>query len=192
MIHFRELPAKHLLAMTCSRRQIALMLSCLTFVTGLLESARASDFEALCGGAKCSILVTPDEITSPYGTMPTSRVTYWGNTGESKTSVGTGVATTILFGGIGLLGFLAKNHNYNYYINGFDSSGRKISMQFVFKNDKPARLMMQELSAYTGLGMGQTRTIEEIKAAESGKKTTLGPAGKVEESLGPLPASKKF
>jgi len=41
-------------------------------------------------------------------------------------------------------------------------------MQFEFKNDKPARLLMQELVAVTGLGMGQTRTIDEIKAAESG------------------------
>jgi hypothetical protein len=54
----------------------------------------------------------------PFGSIPTSRVTYLGNTGESTTSIGTGVATTILFGGIGLLGFLAKNHNYNYFING--------------------------------------------------------------------------
>ncbi|MEB3334360.1 MAG: hypothetical protein VKP70_05185 [Cyanobacteriota bacterium] len=159
----------------------------LAVLSGGLETARAGQFEALCGGAKCSILVTPDEIVSPYGTLPTSRVTYWGNTGESKTSVGTGVATTILLGGIGLLGFLAKNHEYNYYINGYDASGRKVAMQFVFKNDKPAKVMMQELTAYTGLGMGQTRSVDDIKAAEKGKQVTPGPTAQSEPKLGPMP-----
>ncbi len=98
----------------------------------------ASQFEALCGGTKCFIMVTPEEIPTPYATTPTSRDTYWGNTGESKTSDGTGLATTLLFGGIGLLGFLAKYQNYNYFINGFDANGRKVSMQFVFRNEKPA------------------------------------------------------
>lgn len=53
-------------------------------------------------------------------------------------------------------------------MNGFDAEGKQVSMQFEFKNDKPAKLLMQELVAVTGLGMGQTRTIDEIKAAESG------------------------
>jgi hypothetical protein len=155
------------------------------------QVARAGEYEALCGGSKCSILVTQEEITSPFGSIPTSRVTYWGNTGESKTSVGTGVATTILFGGIGLLGFLAKNHNYNYFINGFDASGRKVAMQFTFKNDKPAKLLMQELTALTGLGMGQTRTVEEIKSAESGKLNSPGAIVRPEEKLGPMVPARK-
>ena len=169
------------------------VLSCsLPLILLLGDTARASQFEALCGGVKCQIIVNQSEIISPFGTIPTSRVSYWGNTGESKTSVGTGVATTILFGGIGLLGFLAKNHNYNFYINGFDASGKKLFMEFAFKNDKPAKLLMQELGIYTGLGMGQTRTIEEIQAAESGKPVSPGPlkAAPV-ETMNPLPASTK-
>lgn len=134
----------------------------------LWTAAQAAQYEALCGGTKCSVIVTPNEIKSPFGAIPSGRVTYWGNSGDTKTSVGTGVATTLLFGGIGLLGFLAKNHQYNFTVNGFDAEGKQVSMQFEFKNDKPAKLLMQELVAVTGLGMGQTRTIDEIKAAESG------------------------
>jgi len=138
-------------------------------------AATAGQYQALCGGTKCTVIVSPSEITSPFGAIPSKRVTYWGNSGESKTSVGTGVATTILFGGIGLLGFLAKNHQYNFTVNGFDADGKSVSMQFEFKNDKPAKLLMQELVAVTGLGMGQTRTVDEIKAAESGE--TVSPGG---------------
>ena len=171
-----------------SRRQMALMLATIP-LSGVLQTARASTFQALCGGAKCSILVTPDEISWPYGSMPISRVTYWGNTGESKTSIVTGVTTTILFGAVGLLGFLKKDHNYNFFVNGYDATGKKVAMQFAFKNDKPVRLMAQELMAYTGLGMGQTRTIEEIKAAESGRPLTLGSPVQAEDYLGPKPTS---
>lgn len=135
---------------------------------GLALPAWAGQYEALCGGAKCSIIVSPSQISSPYGVIPARRVTYWGSTGDSKTSVGTGVATTILFGGIGLLGFLAKNHQYSFTVNGFDATGRQVSMQFEFKNDKPVKSLVQEMVLVTGLGMGQTRTVEEIKAAESG------------------------
>jgi hypothetical protein len=147
-------------------------------------AVNAGQYEALCGGAKCTVNVSPTEISSPFGSIPSRRVTYWGNTGESKTSVGTGVATTILFGGVGLLGFLAKNHQYNFTINGFDNTGKSISMSFEFKNDKPVKVLMQELVAVTGLGMGQTRTAEEIKAAESGTAETLGPMPKQPNNLG--------
>lgn len=174
------------------RSKAAFLSSFLPLILVFGDAVKASQFEALCGGVKCTIIVNQSEVTSPFGTIPMSRVSYWGNTGESKTSVGTGVATTILFGGIGLLGFLAKNHNYNFYINGFDASGKKLFMEFAFKNDKPAKLLMQELGIYTGLGMGQTRTIEDIQAAESGKTISPGPlkAAPVEK-MGPLPAGAK-
>jgi len=79
---------------------------------GVSLPLHAGQYEALCGGSKCIVNVTSTGISSLYGSIPPKRVTYWSNTGESKTSVGTGVATTILFGGIGLLGFLAKNHQW--------------------------------------------------------------------------------
>lgn len=120
-------------------------------------------------------------------------MTYWGSSGDSKTSVGTGVATTILFGGIGLLGFLAKNHQYNFTINRFDAEGKKASMQVEFKNDIPAKLLMSELTAFTGLGMGQTRTAEEILATEKGEESTLQTLGKSKKAqiLGSMGSKKK-
>jgi len=154
--------------------------------------ALAGQYEALCGGTKCTVVVSPAAISSPYGSIPPKRVTYWGFSGESKTSVGTGVTTTILFGGLGLLGFLAKNHQYNFTVNGFDSSGRAVTMQFEFKNDRPAKSMMQEMVGITGLGIGQTRSVEDIRAAESGEQQ--GPGAMPSRSstintLGPAPAS---
>jgi len=140
----------------------------------LAPPAMAGQYEALCGGTKCSVRVTPVEISSPFGSIPPKRVTYWAALGDSKTSVGTGVATTILFGGIGLLGFLAKNHQYDFTVNGYDASGKQVSMQFRFANDKPAKLLIQEMIMVTGLGMGQTRTVEEIRSAESGTQESPG------------------
>jgi len=146
----------------------------ISILGGMWLPVYAGQYEALCGGSNCTVVVSPTNISSLYGTIPAKRVTYWGNSGESKTSVGTGVATTILFGGLGLLGFLAKNHQYNFTVNGFDALGKPVSMQFEFKNDKPAKLLMQEMVAITGLGMGQTRTIDEIKAAERSEQQSLG------------------
>jgi hypothetical protein len=153
-------------------------------VSGLPFSAWAGQYEAICGGIKCTVLISPSEISSPYGRIPSKRVTFWSNSGDSKTSVGTGVATTILFGGIGLLGFLAKNHQYNFTVNGYDAMGNSVSMQFEFKNDRPAKLLMQELVAVTGLGMGQTRTSEDIIKAE--QSSQAGPGAIVNQSPGRL------
>lgn len=139
------------------------------------------------GGVKGAVLVNATEISSPFGRIPAKRVTFWSNSGDSKTSVGTGVATTLLFGGIGLLGFLAKNHQYNFTVNGFDATGNNVSMQFEFKNDRPAKLLMQEMAAVTGLGMGQTRTAEDIIVAE--QNAVSGPGVMQSQSPGRLSPS---
>ena len=134
------------------------------------SSAFAGSYNALCGGLKCNIYISPEVITSPYGSIPTPRVTSWGGGGDSSTSVGTGVATTIFLGPIGLLGFLAKKHDYDFLINGYDEDGKKTSMQFSFKNDKPAKRLINELQMVTGLGMGQRRSAKEIRNSESKNK----------------------
>jgi len=143
-----------------------------------ISPAHAGIYQALCGGTKCTVSVNAEIITSPYGAIPSKRVTRWGGGGDSSTSVGTGIATTLLFGGIGLLGFLAKNHEYQFTISGYDKDGRKTTMQIEFKNDKPAKKLMNELLVVTGLGMGQTRTAAEIRAIESGEVIELGPMNK--------------
>lgn len=167
-----------------SSRTIASLTAVASAFSGLSLPVQAAQYDAICGGIKCSILVSPSEISSPFGRIPSKRVTFWSNAGESRTSIGTGVATTILFGGIGLLGFLAKNHQYNFTINGFDANGNPVSMQFEFKNDKPAKLLMQEMTAVTGLGMGQTRTVDDIVASE--QRIQAGPGAMPSQSPGRL------
>ena len=131
----------------------------------------AGSYQALCAGTKCTVIVGPDTISSPYGSIPTNRVTNWGGGGDTSTQVGTGVATTVLFGPIGLLGFLAKKHDFNFVINGYDSDGKKASISLQFKNNKPAKRFVIEMQQVTQLGMGQTRTAKEIMAAESNAST---------------------
>ncbi|WP_320677325.1 hypothetical protein [Prochlorococcus sp. MIT 1300] len=126
----------------------------------------AGDYKALCGGTKCYISVNPEAISSPYGSIPAGRVTSWGGGGDSTTAVGTGVATTIFFGPLGLLGFLAKKHDFNFVINGYDDQGKKTSMQIQFKNAKPAKRFIQEMGMVTGLGMGQRRSAKQIRRNE--------------------------
>ena len=134
---------------------------------------QAGEYQALCDGIKCTIVITPDLIKSPSAEISTSRVSFWGRTGQSKSSIGTGVTTTVLFGGIGLLGFLAKDHHYDFTINGFDASGQKASIHFEFRNDVPVKQLSSELESLTGLAMGQTRTIQEILAKEQGQEQRL-------------------
>ena len=131
------------------------------------NAALAGTYQALCAGTKCTVYLSATEIRSPYGSIKPQRVTDWGGGGDSNTSVGTGVATTILLGPIGLLGFLAKNHDFNFMVNGYDDSGKKTSLNIQFKNDKPAKRFVNEMQMITKLGMGQVRTANEILAAEA-------------------------
>lgn len=153
--------------------------SCIaSFISFSDPSASASTFAALCeGGMSCSVALTASGVSGPMGTIPPGRVTYWGGGGESSTQVGTGIATTIIFGPIGALGFLAKKHKYAFTITGFDENGKQIVMQVGFVNKNSANRFMQEMPAITGLGMNQTRTISEIKESESRQlqQETLGP-----------------
>ena len=154
------------------------------------SSSLAGIYEALCGGGDCTINVSSQGISSPQGAIPSSRISYWSVNGESSTSVGTGVATTILFGGIGLLGFLAKNHDFDFTVDGYDVDGRKVNMQFKFKNNKPVKRLTQELYRISGLAMGRQRSIAEIKAIESGEAPLNAMEGKVEPELASRKKSK--
>lgn len=147
-------------------------------------TALAGSYQALCnGGVECSINVSSREISSPQGTIPVSRVSYWSVNGQSSTNVGTGIATTILFGGIGLLGFLAKNHDYNFSVDGYDVDGNKVSLQFKFINDKPVKSITSELYSVSGLAMGRQRSIAEIKAIEAGEAPLNALSDSAESSL---------
>ena len=146
-------------------------------------NALAGSYEALCGSMKCAINVSSVGIRSPQGSIPPSRISYWSVNGESSTSVGTGITTTLLFGGLGLLGFLAKNHNFDFTVDGYDAEGRRVAMQFKFKNSKPVKPLMEELYRVSGLAMGRQRSIAEIRAIESGQSPLNAMVGTVEPAL---------
>ena len=141
------------------------------FVSFVLFSsgAKAAVYEALCGGFECRVTVTPEKIISPFGVIPPNRVTSWGGAGDSSTSVGTGVATTLLLGPVGLAGFFAKNHDFDFLVSGYNEKGKKTYLQIQFKNNKPAKKFASEMFQVTGLGMGETRSADEIRRNEEGR-----------------------
>ena len=136
-----------------------------SFLLGI-SSVQAGTYQAMCGGTKCNVFVSGKQINTPYGTIPAKRVTQWGLTGKSKTNISTGVWTTVLLGPVGLLGFLAKHSDYNFLVNGYNQEGKKTSLQFKFKNNKPAEQIISEMPMVTGIGMGEIRTALEIKKNE--------------------------
>ena len=128
--------------------------------------ASAGTYEALCGSAECTITLSPQSITTPYGIIPTTRVANWGGTGSSSQDLVLGAAATYVLGPVGLIGFLAKTHDYNYLITGYDQLGNRTSVQIKFQNSTPAKRFVQEMVDITGIGMGQVRTATEIKELE--------------------------
>ena len=71
-------------------------------------AALAGSYEVYCSGSKCTVDISSTGIRSAQGSILPSRISYWSINGQSSTNVGVGVAPTIIFGPLGLLGFLAK------------------------------------------------------------------------------------
>lgn len=106
------------------------------------------------------------------------QVLSWAQGGSgSKTDVGMGIGAVVLFGLPGLIGFGAKKHDYQYFINYVDASGNTQATTVSFKNSVPANQFMMELMGMTGLSMGELNQplqarIETIKA-ESAEKARI-------------------
>ena len=117
---------------------------------------------------KCTVdfVTNNQKITGPYQSIPTSRVTSWSLTGESKTDVSGKVAATVAFGVIGFLVSDPKKHDYLLVVNGYDVEGEKTFINMRFTDGKQPKKLMTQLPMLTGLGMGQKRTIKEIKKIE--------------------------
>ena len=117
---------------------------------------------------KCTMdfVTTNQKITGPYQSIPTSRVTSWSLTGESKTDVSGKVAATVAFGVIGFLVSDPKKHDYLLVVNGYDVEGEKTFINLRFTDGKQPKKLMTQLPMLTGLGMGQKRTLKEIKKIE--------------------------
>ena len=119
------------------------------------------------------ISLNSERITNKYVTIPTSRVTSWSVNGESVSDTGGKVVATIAFGVIGLLAANPKKHDYTLLINGYDLEGEKAFIQMKFKDGKQPPKLITELSMLTGLGMGQKRSIKEIKKIEKEEKYNI-------------------
>ena len=125
---------------------------------------------------KCEmdLVVDNQKITGPYKSIPTSRVTSWSISGESKTDTSGKVAATVAFGLIGFLVSDPKKHDYQLVVNGYDIEGEKTFINLRFKDGKQPKKLMTQLPMFTGLGMGQKRTLKEIEKIEKkGRSNTL-------------------
>ncbi len=96
------------------------------------------------------------KISIPGLSIPAEDVLSWSQGGSgSKTDVGMGVGAVVLFGLPGIIGFGAKKHDYQYFINYVDASGNGQMAVVQFKNSVPANQFMMEMMGMTGLSMGE-------------------------------------
>jgi len=149
--------------------------------------ASASSYEALCPANPCTITVDANGISSPNGFIPTARIAQWFTGGEEGYNAGAGTAGALggatagaiggglLLGPIGLIGGLiggglagskaGKTADLFFNVVGYDQAGKKATISFRFVNPKPANKLKTELPMFTGLAMGQTRPLEELRTA---------------------------
>jgi len=147
----------------------------------------ASTYEALCGDTACTIGLDANGISSPTGFIPTARIAQWFTGGEESYNAGAGTAGALgaatvgaiggglLLGPIGLIGGLigggiagskaGKSADLFFNVVGYNQEGKKTTLSFRFVNPKPANRMRMELPMFTGLAMGQTRSLDELRTA---------------------------
>lgn len=145
-------------------RKIALLVSSIGALA-LQAPVVAGSYEAICStGNTCNVILAAGKITTPSVVIEKDNVLSWVQGGKgSKTDVGMGVATTLLFGLPGLIGFGAKKHDYQFSISHMDDSGNVQIESIKFVNNTPANQFMMELMGLTGLSMGSIN--EELQAS---------------------------
>lgn len=175
-------------------------------------ASSASTYDALCGNTACTISLDASGISSPGGFIPTPRIAQWFTGGEESYNVGSGTAGALgaatlgaiggglLLGPIGLLGGLiggamagskaGKTADLFFNVVGYDQSGKKTTLSFRFVNPKPANRLKMELPMFTGLAMGQSRSIEELRTAVAVGSQAVSTAP-LPETLGPSSAPQQ-
>jgi len=158
------------------RSRKALLLASALGILSLQTPGIAASYAAICsGGSECSVLLGVGKISMPGLTIEKDKVLSWSQGGSgTKTDVGIGVASVVLFGLPGLIGFGAKKHDYLYTINYVDEAGHVQATTVGFKNNVPANQFMSELMGMTGLSMGETNKtlqtqIDSLQAAAAEK-----------------------
>ncbi|SBO42665.1 hypothetical protein [Cyanobium sp. NIES-981] len=144
--------------------------------------AMAGVYQALCaGGQECTVTIANGALNLPGQSIPREQILSWSQGGSgSKTDVGLGVATTVLFGIPGLLGFGAKTHDYSFTVTHGDGSGHLQNAVVGFRNNVPANQFMMELMGMSGLTLGQVNQplqarLDTIRQ-EAAEKARLGAA----------------
>jgi len=175
----------------------------------IASPASASTYEALCADTPCTISLDANGISSPSGFIPTARIAQWFTGGQEGYNIGSGTAGALgaatagaiggglLLGPIGLLGGLVggglagskagKTADLFFNVVGYDQSGKKTTVSFRFVNPKPANKLKMELPMFTGLAMGQIRSLEELRNAAAGG-SPAGTTGALPDTL--IPESK--
>ncbi|MCP9859010.1 MULTISPECIES: hypothetical protein [unclassified Cyanobium] len=147
--------------------------------------ATATTYQALCGNNPCTINLDMNGIGGQNTFIPIGRIAKWytgGEEGYDSTNgtvgaVGGGtagaIAGGILLGPVGLVGGMVggalagskagKTADLYFSVVGYDSSGDKTTLNFRFVNPRPANRMKQELPMFTGLAMGETRSLADLQ-----------------------------
>jgi hypothetical protein len=187
------------------------VLSTVALVAALQGPAMASSYEAICGTSTCTIGIDATGLSSPAGFLPTGRIAQWFTGGQEDFNAASGtagalgagtagaIAGAVLLGPIGLLGGLiggaiagskaGKTADLYFSVVGYDQAGIKQTISFRFVNPKPANQLKMELPMFTGLGMGQSRSVEELRKSLSASTVSSPLPEKLTPSSGSGPAS---
>jgi hypothetical protein len=151
-----------------------------------LPPAYAGLYQALCvGGGECTVALMNGKISIPGLSIPAEDVLSWSQGGSgSKTDVGMGVGAVVLFGLPGIIGFGAKKHDYQYYINYVDASGNGQMAVVQFKNSVPANQFMMEMMGMTGLSMGELNKNAQARL-KRGQSSSVASAAVTEQTTAP-------
>lgn len=143
--------------------------SAAVLTSAIVDPAWAGIYQALCtGGGECTVALMNGKISMPGLMIPGEDVISWSQGGSgSKTDVGMGVGAVVLFGLPGIIGFGAKKHDYQYYINYVDGTGNGQMAVVQFKNSVPANQFMMEMMGMTGLSMGELNKSAQSRLARS-------------------------
>ena len=126
----------------------------------LVMPVNADDYEAICNSRECLLKVNADLISTPFGSIKSSRMTSWPLIVNTQPR---------------MLGFLGEKDKYTFNLNGYDQNGKKKSLNIQFNNGKAAKKFIREIETVSGLGLGQRRSAKQIRENEllDRKKTEI-------------------
>jgi hypothetical protein len=183
-----------------------------TLLLASTSAAMAGTYDALCAGVECKIVLDAKGFSGPAGFMPAHRIAQWYTGGGEENNAAAsaagatggaiggalvgGLATcwTIILCPFGLIGGgvaggmggsrAGRSADFYFTVIGYNQEGSKITQSFNFINKKPAGRMIQELPVISGLGMGEMRTIEQIKEADQRAETSGSGKPQLPASIG--------